>query len=113
MDLAVRAQWVDADKHLMRNDAPACSCPFHNSRAEEKESLLSRVADEILEIASGRGRAGLRQEAQPALAAATSELASAGLVRVADLELRSKGYEPVQAHDLQAPVGALGPAPNP
>jgi hypothetical protein len=126
MGLAVKAEWVDAYKHLLRNSASPRSHPSHNPRNGEREPPISRLAGEILGVfASGHRRAGarlrisalhLRHETEPALAAATSELASTGLVRVADagtIELTSKGYDLIQAHVLQARTRVLGPAPSP
>jgi hypothetical protein len=126
MGLAVKAEWVDADKHLLRNAASHRSHPSHKPRTGERDPPLSTLAGEILGVfASAHRRAGARlrisalhlhHETEPALAAATSELASTGLVRVVDagtIELTSKGYDLIQAHLLQTRARVFGHAPSP
>jgi hypothetical protein len=125
MGLSVKAEWVDAHTRSLRNSDPLCFAPSHNSRTGERAPPFSKMAGEILGVfASEHRRAGarlristlhMRQETEPALAAAVSELASAGLVQVADsgtIELTARGYDVIQRRVLQARTRVLGRALN-
>ncbi|HEY8578827.1 MAG TPA: hypothetical protein VIL72_03010 [Beijerinckiaceae bacterium] len=125
MGTAAKAERRDARMRERDSVSAPGADAAKDDRGDTGESPFSEIADEILaRLARDHRRAGarvrlstlhMRQETEPALAAAISELASAGLVRVVDggtIELTAEGYDLIQRRVLQMRTRLLGRAPG-